>query len=78
MREARKEAVLERAHARARGRGVLSPLYAAVPFLLVPVMRVWFRLRVSGREHLPVRRGEADAGGACSPACAVAEASCPR
>jgi 1-acyl-sn-glycerol-3-phosphate acyltransferase len=53
MREARKEAVLERAHARARGRGVLAPLYAAIRFLLVGVMRVWFRLRVSGREHVP-------------------------
>ena len=40
------------ARARAR-RGVLVPVYATVRFLLVPVLRVWFRLRVSGREHVP-------------------------
>ncbi|MGZ4279021.1 MAG: lysophospholipid acyltransferase family protein [Solirubrobacteraceae bacterium] len=53
MRQARKDAVLERAHARARRRGVLVALYAPVRLLLVPVLRLWFRLRVSGREDVP-------------------------
>jgi 1-acyl-sn-glycerol-3-phosphate acyltransferase len=53
MREAHRDAVLERLHARARGRGELAALYATVRFLLVPVLRVWFRLRVAGREHVP-------------------------
>ncbi len=53
MGEARRDAVLDRTHARARGRGVLVPLYATVRFLLAGMLRVWFRLRVSGREHIP-------------------------
>jgi 1-acyl-sn-glycerol-3-phosphate acyltransferase len=53
MREAHRDAVLERAHARARGRGELAALYATVRALLVPVLRVWFRLRLAGREHVP-------------------------
>jgi 1-acyl-sn-glycerol-3-phosphate acyltransferase len=53
MREARNDAALERTHARARRHGVLAPLYATVRFLLAAVLRVWFRLRVSGAEHVP-------------------------
>lgn len=53
MREARTAAAVERAHARARTRGVLVPLYASVRVLLAGVLRVWFRLRVCGRENVP-------------------------
>ena len=56
MRQARKAAVLERAHARARRRGVLVALYAPVRLLLVPVLRLWFRLRVSRSRGRPGRR----------------------
>ena len=30
-----------------------GPLYATVRALMIPVLRVWFRLRVLGAEHLP-------------------------
>jgi 1-acyl-sn-glycerol-3-phosphate acyltransferase len=53
MRGSRHDAVLERAHARARRSGVLVPLYAAVRFLLVGILRGWFRLRIAGRGHVP-------------------------
>ncbi|MBN1529394.1 MAG: 1-acyl-sn-glycerol-3-phosphate acyltransferase [Thermoleophilaceae bacterium] len=46
-------AELERAHAFARDRGVTRPLYALVRVLLTPFLRIWFRLRVSGAEHVP-------------------------
>ena len=42
------------AHQWARERGVLSPLYTLVRFLLTPVLRLWFRMRISGSEHVPV------------------------
>ena len=29
------------------------PLYALVKLIIVPFMRVWFRLRISGAEHIP-------------------------
>ena len=44
---------LERAHRRARERGVLAPLYSVVRFLVAGVLRVWFRVRISGAEHIP-------------------------
>jgi 1-acyl-sn-glycerol-3-phosphate acyltransferase len=40
-------------HRLARERGVSRPLYALVRSLVVPFMRVWFRLRVSGADHVP-------------------------
>jgi 1-acyl-sn-glycerol-3-phosphate acyltransferase len=43
----------EEAHRRAREKGVSRPLYALVRMVLAPLMRVWFRMRVSGREHIP-------------------------
>lgn len=46
---------LKDAHRRARERGVLAPLYAVVRFLLAPVLRSWFRMRISGTEHIPAR-----------------------
>jgi len=46
---------LDRAHRRARERGVLAPLYAVVRFLVAPVLRLWFRVRMSGTEYIPVR-----------------------
>lgn len=44
---------LDEAHAFARERGVVRPLYALVRVLLTPSLRLWFRLRVSGAEHVP-------------------------
>jgi 1-acyl-sn-glycerol-3-phosphate acyltransferase len=49
---------LERAHRRARGPGVSAPLYALVRSLLEPLLRLWFRVRISGAEHIP-REGAA-------------------
>lgn len=42
-----------RAHAYARKRGVARHLYTSVRLLAVVVLRLWFRVRISGREHLP-------------------------
>jgi 1-acyl-sn-glycerol-3-phosphate acyltransferase len=42
-----------RAHAYARERGVARRLYASVRLLAVVVLRLWFRVRIYGREHLP-------------------------
>jgi 1-acyl-sn-glycerol-3-phosphate acyltransferase len=42
-----------RAHARAREHGVSRPLYALARVLLTPPLRLWFRVRVTGLEHLP-------------------------
>ena len=42
-----------RAHERARGRGASGPLYTIVRGLLAVLMRLWFRVRVSGAEHVP-------------------------
>jgi len=57
-RPGRASAKLERAHRRARGAGVSTPLYALVRSILAPLLRLWFRLRISGAEHLP-REGAA-------------------
>lgn len=43
----------EEAHTYAREHGVSKPLYAVVRGLVVPFMRVWFRLRITGAEHIP-------------------------
>jgi len=37
----------------AREKGVSRPLYAVVRGLVAPFIRVWFRLRVTGVEHVP-------------------------
>ena len=49
----RATARLERAHRRARERGVSAPLRALAKVLLAPLLRGWFGLRSSGREHVP-------------------------
>ena len=41
------------AHQRARERGTAGPVYPVVRFLVTPPLRVWFRLSVAGREHVP-------------------------
>jgi 1-acyl-sn-glycerol-3-phosphate acyltransferase len=43
----------EEAHRRARERGVSRPLYAVVRGLVVPFMRLYFRLRITGAERIP-------------------------
>ena len=48
----------EEAHRLARETGVSRPLYAIVRAVVVPFMRTWFRLRVTGVEHVP-RAGRA-------------------
>jgi 1-acyl-sn-glycerol-3-phosphate acyltransferase len=54
MTDQREHSHLARAHQRAREQGVLNPLYALVRFLLTPALRLWFRMRISGSEHIPV------------------------
>jgi 1-acyl-sn-glycerol-3-phosphate acyltransferase len=43
----------EEAHRLAREKGVSGPLYALVRGIVSPFMRVWFRMHVSGAEHIP-------------------------
>jgi 1-acyl-sn-glycerol-3-phosphate acyltransferase len=43
----------EEAHRLAREKGVSRPLYAVVRGVVAPFMRVWFRMHVSGAEHIP-------------------------
>jgi 1-acyl-sn-glycerol-3-phosphate acyltransferase len=43
----------EEAHRLAREKGVSRPLYALVKGILRPVFRVYFRMHVSGAEHVP-------------------------
>lgn len=43
----------EEAHRLARDKGVSRPLYALVRAVLAPFLRVYFRMRISGREHIP-------------------------
>jgi 1-acyl-sn-glycerol-3-phosphate acyltransferase len=43
----------EEAHRLAREKGVSGPLYALVRGLVVPAFRLYFRMRVSGAEHVP-------------------------
>jgi 1-acyl-sn-glycerol-3-phosphate acyltransferase len=43
----------EEAHRLAREKGVSRPLYALVRAVLTPLLRIYFRLHVSGLEHVP-------------------------
>jgi 1-acyl-sn-glycerol-3-phosphate acyltransferase len=43
----------EKAHQLAREKGVSKPLYAFVRALVVPFMRIFFRLHIEGAEHIP-------------------------
>lgn len=43
----------EEAHRRAREEGVSRALYMLVRSVLAPLMRLWFRMRISGRECIP-------------------------
>jgi len=43
----------EEAHRLARDKGVSGPLYTFLRLLLTPLMRLWFRMHVSGAEHVP-------------------------
>jgi len=43
----------EEAHRLAREKGVSRPLYAAVRAVLTPLLRGYFRMRVSGADHIP-------------------------
>jgi 1-acyl-sn-glycerol-3-phosphate acyltransferase len=43
----------EEAHRLAREKGVSRPLYALVRAVVVPTFRAYFRMRVSGVEHVP-------------------------
>jgi 1-acyl-sn-glycerol-3-phosphate acyltransferase len=43
----------EEAHRLAREKGVSRPLYALVRAIVAPFMRIWFRMHVSGAEHIP-------------------------
>jgi 1-acyl-sn-glycerol-3-phosphate acyltransferase len=51
--EVRGGARLDRAHRHARERGALTPFYSFVRFLVTPILRGWFRMRISGTEHIP-------------------------
>jgi 1-acyl-sn-glycerol-3-phosphate acyltransferase len=46
----------DRGHAFARERGVSPPLYTFIRALATVGLRVWFRLRISGTEHIPSDR----------------------
>ena len=43
----------EEAHRLAREKGVSRVLYALIRGIVVPFMRLWFRLRIDGAEHIP-------------------------
>jgi len=43
----------EEAHRLARTKGVSKPLYAVVRAILVPFMRIYFRLRIEGAQWIP-------------------------
>jgi 1-acyl-sn-glycerol-3-phosphate acyltransferase len=43
----------EEAHRLAREKGVSGPLYAIVRLIVGGFLRVWFRLRITGAEHVP-------------------------
>ena len=46
---------LQRAHRRARERGVSRPLRVLARALLTPLLRGWLGLRTTGREHVPAQ-----------------------
>jgi 1-acyl-sn-glycerol-3-phosphate acyltransferase len=48
----------EEAHRLAREKGVSRPLYALVRGIVAPFLRIWFRMHLSGAEHIP-REGAA-------------------
>jgi 1-acyl-sn-glycerol-3-phosphate acyltransferase len=48
----------EAAHRYARERGVSRSLYALARAVLVPFLRLWFRMRITGAENIP-REGAA-------------------
>jgi 1-acyl-sn-glycerol-3-phosphate acyltransferase len=48
----------DQAHQTAREKGVSRPLYAIVRAILVPLMRLYFRMHISGADHIP-REGAA-------------------
>jgi 1-acyl-sn-glycerol-3-phosphate acyltransferase len=41
------------AHLLAREKGVSRPLYTLVRALMAPLLRLWFRMHVSGADHIP-------------------------
>jgi 1-acyl-sn-glycerol-3-phosphate acyltransferase len=43
----------EEAHRLAREKGVSRPLYAIVRAIVAPLFRLWFRMHVSGADHIP-------------------------
>lgn len=43
----------EEAHRLARDRGAWGPGYRLMRWILVPVLRLWFRVTITGAEHLP-------------------------
>ena len=43
----------EEANRLAREKGVSEPLYATVRALIVPFMRLYFRMHIAGAEHIP-------------------------
>ncbi len=43
----------EKAHAYARAHGAERVLYAVVRWAAIVALRTWFRVRISGREHIP-------------------------
>ena len=45
----------EEAHRLAREKGVSRPLYFLVRLLLVPLLRLWFRMHIAGAEHIPAK-----------------------
>ena len=49
--------VERKAHAYAREQGFSRPLYAVIRALARAVLRTWFRVRVSGAEHIPAHGG---------------------
>jgi 1-acyl-sn-glycerol-3-phosphate acyltransferase len=44
---------LEEAHRLAREKGVSRPLYFVVRLIVGPFVRIWYRLRIFGAEHIP-------------------------
>jgi len=51
--DARRLEAQRRAHAYARDRGLSVPVYASVLSLATALLRLWFRVRIFGVEHIP-------------------------
>lgn len=45
----------EEAHRLARDRGAWGPGYRLVRWILLPILRLWFRVRISGEENIPAK-----------------------